>query len=143
MRDAYLSALYDLAGKDKGVMALVGDIGAIVFDKYRDSYPAQFINCGVAEANMITMAAGLAMSGKIPFTYTITPFITMRTYEQIKNDVCLQNANVKIVGVGAGIVYSTLGPTHHAIEDIAIMKVLFIILYSIYFHCYYPVNIYK
>ncbi len=124
MRDAYLSALYDLAAKNKGVMALVGDIGAIVFDKYRESYPAQFINCGVAEANMITVAAGLATCGKIPFTYTITPFITMRTYEQIKNDVCLQNTNVKIVGVGAGIVYSTLGPTHHAIEDIAIMKVL-------------------
>ncbi len=124
MRDAYLSALYDLAAKNKCVMALVGDIGAIVFDRYREAYPAQFINCGVAEANMITVAAGLATCGKIPFTYTITPFITMRTYEQIKNDVCLQNANVKIVGVGAGIVYSTLGPTHHAIEDIAILKVL-------------------
>ncbi len=124
MRDAYLSALYDLARHNKQIMALVADIGAIVYDKYREDFPGQFINFGVAEANMISAAAGLASSGKIPFAYTITPFITMRTYEQIKNDVCLQKMNVKIVGVGAGFVYSTLGPTHHAIEDIALMKVL-------------------
>ena len=124
MRNAYLSALYDLARDDKRVMALVADIGAIVYDKYREDFPDQFINFGVAEANMISVAAGLASCGKIPFTYTIAPFITMRTYEQIRNDVCLQNLNVKIVGVGAGFVYSTLGPTHHATEDIAIMKVL-------------------
>ena len=124
MRNAYLSALYDLAKSDKQIMVLVADIGAIVFDKFREDFPDQFINFGVAEANMISAAAGLASCGKIPFTYTITPFITMRTYEQIRNDVCLQKMNVKIVGVGAGLVYSTLGPTHHAIEDIAIMRVL-------------------
>ena len=124
MRNAYLEALYELAKNNKYVMALVADIGAIVYDKYREDFPDQFINCGVAESNMITVAAGLASCGKIPFTYTITPFITMRTYEQIRNDVCLHNADVKIVGVGAGLRYSTLGPTHHAIEDIAIMKTL-------------------
>ncbi len=124
MRDAYLSALYDLAKNNKQIMALVADIGAIVYDKYRQDFPEQFINFGVAEANMISAAAGLASCGKIPFAYTITPFITMRTYEQIRNDVCLQKMNVKIVGVGAGFVYSTLGRTHHSIEDIALMKVL-------------------
>ncbi len=124
MRDAYVATLYDLAKNNKQILALVADIGAIVFDKFRVDFPDRFINFGVAEANMIAAAAGMASCGKIPFTYTIMPFITMRAYEQIRNDVCLQKANVKIVGVGAGLVYSTQGPTHHAIEDIAIMKVL-------------------
>ena len=124
MRDAYLATLYDLAQKNEQVMALVADIGAVVFDKFRADFPDRFINFGVAESNIIAAAAGMASCGKIPFTYTIIPFLTMRTYEQIRDDVCLQKANVKIVGVGAGLVYSTLGPTHHAIEDIAIMKAL-------------------
>jgi len=124
MRNAYLEALYDLAKNNRQIMSLNADIGAIVFDKFKADFPDQFINFGVAEPNMISAAAGMASCGKIPFTYTIMPFITMRTYEQIRNDVCLQKMNVKIVGVGAGLAYSTLGPTHHAIEDIAIMKVL-------------------
>ena len=124
MRNAYLEALYDLAKNNRQIMSLNADIGAIVFDKFKADFPDQFINFGVAEPNMISAAAGMASCGKIPFTYTIMPFITMRTYEQIRDDVCLQKMNVKIVGVGAGLVYSTLGPTHHAIEDIAIMKVL-------------------
>jgi transketolase len=124
MRNAYLSTLYDLTKKNRQVYSLVSDIGAIVFDKYREDFPENFINVGVAEANMLSIASGMASCGKIPFTYTIAPFITMRAYEQIRNDVCLQKQNVKIVGVGAGFVYSTLGPTHHASEDIAIMRVL-------------------
>ena len=124
MRIAYISALEELSRKNKNIMAIVADIGAIVYDKYREEFPGRFLNVGVAEQNMIGLAAGLASCGKIPFTYTITPFITMRTFEQIKNDVCLQDTNVKIVGVGAGLRYSTLGPTHHAIEDIALMRVL-------------------
>jgi transketolase len=124
MRDAYVATLYDLAETNKQVMALVADIGAVVFDKFRADFPGRFINFGVAESNIIAAAAGMASCGKIPFTYTIIPFLTMRTYEQIRDDICLQKANVKIVGVGAGLVYSTLGPTHHAIEDIAIMKAL-------------------
>jgi transketolase len=124
MRNAYISALYDIAKENKQIMSLNADIGAIVFDKFREDFPGRFVNVGVAEQNMIGVAAGLASCGKIPFAYTITPFITSRTYEQIKVDVCLQNSNVKIVGVGGGLVYSTLGPTHHAIEDIAIMKTL-------------------
>lgn len=124
MRNAYISAVYTLAGKSRNVLSLVADNGAIVFDKFRSDYPDQFINFGIAEANMVTVAAGLANCGKIPFAYTIAGFITMRAYEQIRDDVCLQKQNVKLVGVGAGISYGTLGPTHHNIEDLAIMRVL-------------------
>jgi len=124
MRNAYLAALYDLAKEDSRILALVADNGAIVYDKYRQDFGQRFINFGIAEANMISIAAGLASCGKIPFAYTISSFLTMRAFEQIRNDVCLQKMNVKLVGIGAGFVYSTLGPTHHAIEDIALMRVL-------------------
>ena len=124
MRNAYLKVLYELADKDPRVMALVADNGAIVYDKYREKFSDRFINFGIAEANMISVAAGMASCGKIPFTYTISCFLTMRAFEQIRNDVCLQKMNVKLVGIGAGFVYSSLGPTHHATEDIAIMRAL-------------------
>jgi transketolase len=124
MRNAYISALYELADTNKQIYALVSDNGAIVYDKYRESFPERFINFGIAEANMISIAAGLAACGKIPFTYTISTFLTMRAFEQIRNDVCMQKMNVKIVGIGAGFVYSNLGPTHHSVEDIALMRVL-------------------
>lgn len=124
MRNAYLSALYDLAKDNKNIMALVSDNGTIVYDKYRKDFPEQFLNFGISEANMISVAAGLASCGKIPFAYTIASFLTMRAYEQIRNDVCLQEMNVKLVGIGAGFIYSNLGPTHHAVEDISIMRSL-------------------
>ena len=124
MRNAYLAALYDLAKEDERILALVADNGAIVYDKYRKDFGDRFINFGIAEANMISVAAGLAACGKIPFTYTISNFLTMRAYEQIRNDVCMQKMNVKLVGIGAGFVYSSLGPTHHGVEDIALMSTL-------------------
>jgi transketolase len=124
MRNAYLSTLYDLAKEDQRILALVADNGAIVYDKYRQDFPGRFINFGISEANMISVAAGLASCGKIPFTYTISCFLTMRAFEQIRNDVCLQKMNVKLVGIGAGFIYSNLGPTHHATKDIAIMRTL-------------------
>ncbi|MFZ5354280.1 MAG: transketolase family protein [Bacillota bacterium] len=124
MRNAYINAMYDLAEANKNILALVADNGAIVYDKYKEDFPAQFINFGISEANMVSTAAGLARCGKIPFAYTIAGFITMRAYEQIRDDVCLQEQNVKLVGVGAGVAYGALGPTHHCIEDIAIMRVL-------------------
>ncbi|MFA5876180.1 MAG: transketolase C-terminal domain-containing protein [Candidatus Margulisiibacteriota bacterium] len=124
MRDAYLLALYDLAKNDDRILALVADNGAIVYDQYRLDFPERFVNFGIAEANMISAAAGLAACGKIPFAYTISCFITMRVFEQIRNDVCLQKMNVKIVGIGTGFTYSNLGPTHQAIEDVALMRVL-------------------
>ena len=124
MRNAYLSALYDLAKDNKDILALVADNGAIVYDEYRKDFPDRFINFGIAEANMVSVAAGLASCGKIPFAYTISCFITMRAFEQIRNDVCLQKMNVKLVGIGAGFVYSSLGPTHHATKDLALMRAL-------------------
>ncbi len=124
MRNDYLAQLYDLAKDDKNILALVADNGAIVYDRYRKDFGDRFINFGISEANMISVAAGLASCGKIPFTYTISCFLTMRAFEQVRNDVCLQKMNVKLVGIGGGFVYSNLGPTHHATEDIAVMRVL-------------------
>ncbi len=124
MRDAYISALYDLAAENRAILALVADNGAIVYDKYRKDFPGRFINFGIAEANMVSVAAGLASCGKIPFCYTISNFLVMRAYEQIRNDVCMQKMNVKLVGIGAGFIYSNLGPTHHGIEDVSLMMTL-------------------
>src|SRR3989339_1063856 len=124
MRNAYLSALHELAGKNRDVYALISDNGAIVYDKFRADFPGQYLNCGISEANMIGVSAGLASCGKIPFAYTISNFLVYRAYEQIRNDVCLQRMNVKLVGIGVGFVYSGLGPTHHGTEDIAVMRCL-------------------
>lgn len=124
MRTAYLDTLYELAQKDKRVYALISDNGAIVYDKYRKDLPDQYLNLGISEANMVGMAAGMASCGKIPFAYTIGAFLAYRAFEFIRNDVCLQNQNVKIVGTGAGEVYSALGPTHHSTEDLGGLRVL-------------------
>ncbi len=124
MRNAFIATLQQLAQADPRVLVLTADNGAIVFDQFRRECPRQFLNCGISEATMMTAAAGLAACGKTPFVYTITTFLLMRAFEQVRNDVCLQDMNVKLVGIGGGVRYSTLGSTHHAIEDIAIMKVL-------------------
>ncbi|QWR77153.1 transketolase family protein [Candidatus Magnetomonas plexicatena] len=124
MRNAYIKALYELSEIDSRIVSLIADNGAIVFDKYREAFPERLINAGIAEANMIGMAAGMASTGLIPFAYTISNFITFRAYEQVRNDVCLQNMNVKLVGIGVGFAYSNLGPTHHNTEDITVMRVL-------------------
>ena len=124
MRNSFVKELENLADKDKDIVAMLADNGIIVFDNYKDKYPNQFVNVGISESALIGMASGMAMSGLKPFVYTIIPFLTMRPYEFIKNDICYQNTNVKLIGIGAGFAYSTLGPTHHAIEDISIMNIL-------------------
>lgn len=124
MRTAYLETLYDLATRDKRVYALISDNGAIVYDQYRRDLPLQYLNLGISEANMLGMAAGMASCGKIPFAYTIGAFLAYRAYEFIRNDICLQKQNVKIVGTGAGEVYSALGPTHHSTEDLGGLRSL-------------------
>jgi transketolase len=121
MRTAYIRTLYEFAESDKNVLALISDNGAIVYDDFRRDFPSQYFNFGISEANMVAAAAGLASCGKIPFVYTIGAFLAYRACEFIRNDVCLQNQNVKIVGTGAGFAYGTLGPTHHATEDIALL----------------------
>lgn len=124
MRNAFIKKFIEIASKNEKIILISADIGAIVFDEFRLRFPDRYINAGVSEANMIGVASGLAMTGKIPYVYTIVPFVTMRCFEQIRVDVCIQNMGINIIGVGGGLVYSTLGPTHHAIEDIAIMRAL-------------------
>ncbi len=124
MRNAFADELTKLGSTDKRVVMLSGDIGNRLFDKFKDANPDRFFNCGVAEQNMMGLAAGMAMSGLRPVAYTITPFITSRCLEQIRTDACYHELPVTIVAVGAGLAYSGLGPTHHACEDIALLRAL-------------------
>jgi len=124
MRTAFIKILTELAREDKNIYLLTGDLGFSVFEEFVQKFPERYINCGVAEQNMIGVAAGLALNGKKVVVYSIVPFVTMRCFEQIRNDICLQNLDVKIVGVGGGFSYGALGSTHHAIEDLAIMRSL-------------------
>ncbi len=122
MRNAYIKELYELAKEDPNVLGINADNGAIVYDDFRRDFPKQYMNFGIAEANMIAAAAGMASCGKIPFCYTIGAFLAYRALEFIRNDVCYQRQNVKIVGIGSGCAYANLGPTHHTTEDIAILR---------------------
>lgn len=124
MRNTFIKTLTEIAKEDYRVMLLTADMGFSVFENFRDLFPERFINVGICEQNLVGLSAGLALSGKKPYIYSIVPFITMRCYEQIRNDLCYQNLNVKIVGVGSGFSYGPTGMTHHAIEDIAIMRAL-------------------
>jgi transketolase len=122
MRNAFADELTKLGNEDPRVVMLSGDIGNRLFDKFKDKHPSRFFNCGVAEANMMGVAAGMAMNGLRPVAYTITPFVTTRCLEQIRTDVCYHEAPVTIVAVGAGLAYSGLGPTHHACEDVSFLR---------------------
>jgi transketolase len=124
MRNAFADELTQLAQHDQRLILLSGDIGNKLFDKFRDIDDSRFYNCGIAEANMMGVAAGMALSGLRPFLYTITPFATTRCFEQIRIDVCYHKAPVVIVGTGSGLSYAELGPTHHSLEDIAILRTL-------------------
>ncbi len=124
MRTAYIETLSELAKADPNVCAVISDNGAIVYDAYRAAFPGQFINAGISEANMVAMAAGMAERGMIPFAYTIGAFLAYRAFEFILNDVCMQNMNVKMVGIGAGCSYSLLGASHHTIFDLALLRPL-------------------
>lgn len=124
MRNAFADELLKVAERDERVVFLSGDIGNRLFDKFKAKFPDRFYNCGVAEQNMMGMAAGLAMCGLRPICYTITPFTTTRCLEQIRVDVCYHGVPVIIAGVGAGLCYAELGATHHACEDIAFLRML-------------------
>jgi transketolase len=124
MRNAFADEITQLATQDKRVVLLSGDIGNKLFDNFKNVDAARFYNCGVAEANMMGVAAGMALSGLRPIIYTITPFTTTRCFEQIRVDVCYHQAPVIIVGTGSGLSYAELGPTHHSLEDLAILRTL-------------------
>ena len=124
MRDTFVRTLLDIAKKDKNVYIVTGDLGFGVLKPFWTELPDQIINAGIAEQNMTSIAAGLAMQGKIVYTYSIGNFPTLRCIEQIRNDCAYHNANVKVVCVGGGFVYGSLGMSHHATEDIAMMRAL-------------------
>lgn len=124
MRTAFLETLFELAKVDERIVFLTGDLGFSVVEPFQRELPNQFINAGVAEQNMTGIAAGMALSGKIAFTYSIANFPTLRCLEQVRNDVCYHEANVKIVAVGGGFAYGALGASHHATEDLGVMRMM-------------------
>ena len=124
MRDCFIELLRQEAFKNESIMLLTGDLGFGVLNKYRDTLPEQFLNVGIAEQNMTGIATGLALEGYKVFTYSIGNFCTLRCLEQIRNDVCYHRADVKVVSVGSGLGYGSLGMSHHATEDIAITRAI-------------------
>lgn len=124
MRNTFAKTLFGEMKKNKRIILLTGDLGYSVFEDIIKECPEQYINCGLTEQSMTGIASGLASEGYIPIIYSIIPFITMRNFEQIRNDICYQNLPVMIVGVGAGFSYGPYGHTHHALEDISIMRTL-------------------
>ena len=124
IRDAFFDELYQIAKDDGNVVFMAADMGAFSLERFRKDFPERFINVGISEQNLISAAAGLALSGKKVFVYAIIPFVTLRCLEQIKVDLCVMNLPVTIVGAGAGFTYSSDGPTHHAIEDVSVMRAL-------------------
>jgi len=124
LRTAFNSALLEIAIKNKKIFFICADIGYGEVERFASMFPDRFYNVGVAEQNMTGIACGLALEGNIVITYTLGNFPTLRCLEQIRNDICYHNANVKIVTIGAGLAYAPLGPSHHCTEDISIMRSL-------------------
>lgn len=123
MRKTFIKTLTELARKDERIVFLTADLGFSVVEEFQSSFPDRFFNVGVSEQNMLGMATGLANRGFIPFVYSIGPFTTLRPYEFIKNGPVLHHLPVRIVAIGGGFEYGNLGPTHHLLEDIALMRV--------------------
>ncbi len=124
MKKAFISTLEKLAYTNQDIFLLTGDLGFNTFEKFKELYPGRFINVGIAESNMIGVAAGLSLSGKAVYCYSIIPFLIMRSFERIRVDLCYDNVSVKLIGAGGGFSYGLEGMTHHAIEDISIMRSL-------------------
>lgn len=125
MRDTFARTLYQVAKKIPNIFIVVADISPVgSMEQFREEFPDRFYNVGVAEGTMIGICAGLALRGCKPFAYTIATFVVYRPFEQVRDDLCYQNLPVTLVGIGGGVTYSTLGGTHHALEDIALMSAL-------------------
>lgn len=124
MRNAFAAEITALGVEDERVVLLSADIGNRLFEEFKSKCPGRFYNCGVAEANMVGVATGLAMAGMRPVCYTITNFITYRCIEQIRVDVCYHHQPVIIVGTGSGLSYASLGGTHHSVEEMGMLRLL-------------------
>ena len=122
MRDHFIQCLGELVQQDPNILLITGDLGFGVFNEFRENYPANFVNVGVAEQQMTGLATGLALEGKTAFTYSIANFATLRCLEQIRNDAAYHGANVNVVCIGGGFSYGALGISHHATEDLAILR---------------------
>jgi transketolase len=124
MRDAFVRALTELAAEDPRVMLMTGDLGFGVLADFAERFPSSYLNAGVAEQNMTAVACGMALTGARVYTYSIGNFPTLRCLEQLRNDVCHHHADVTVVTIGGGFSYGQVGPTHHATEDLAILRSL-------------------
>lgn len=124
MRDAFWDEIYNFAKNDKNVVIVSADFSAPSLDKFRSELSAQYVKMGITEQAMILVASGMALEGKRPFCYAIAPFLTMRCFEQIRLYPAAMNLPVVLVGVGAGVAYSDSGLTHHALEDVSIIRAL-------------------
>lgn len=124
MQSRYISKLMELAENDNRILHLIADSGTGYDEMFRRNFPNQIYNFGIAEENMVAAAAGLATTGLIPFVYTSGAFLVYRALEFIRNDICFQNLNVKIVGMGCGLSWSSLGPTHHTTEELSILRAI-------------------
>jgi transketolase len=124
MQRAYATALYEILKKDRNVISCLSDSGTDYDELIAREFPDQVVNFGISENNQLSAAAGMAAAGKIPFVYTTGAFIVYRSYEFLRDDVCLQNRNVKLIGMGTGLAWSTLGATHHTTEDLALLRAL-------------------
>lgn len=124
MRDGIINEIYNIMAKNKDTYMLTGDLGYNTLEKIEKGFSERFINVGVAEQNMIGIASGLALSGKKIYIYSIIPFLIMRCYEQIRNDICYHDLDITLIGIGAGLAYGILSNTHFALEDIAILRPL-------------------
>jgi transketolase len=122
MNNAYIGKLMELAEKDPNIVHLLADSGTGYDEMFRRNFPDQMFNFGIAEGNMVAAAAGMATAGKIPFVFTAGAFLAYRAMEYIRDDICFQNLNVKITGMGCGLSWSSLGPTHHTTEEISVLR---------------------
>lgn len=124
MRTTFINCLIERARVDERIFLVTPDVGFSVLERFADEFPDRYLNVGIAEQNAIGVAAGLALSGRVPYVYSMIPFVTMRCFEQVRLDVAYMKTNVRLIGLGAGFTYGSAGATHHAIEDIAIMRAL-------------------
>ena len=124
MQSAYIGKIMELAERDPNVLHILADSGTGYDEMFRRNFPNQMYNFGIAEENMVAAAAGMASVGKVPFVYTAGAFLAYRSMEFIRDDICFQDMNVKVVGMGSGLAWSTLGPTHHTTEDVAVLRAI-------------------